>query len=79
MLDCLSSIGDASSNLCEHWDWRDGKRLVLAVRGYSASCTDHSLLVTLLSVIADANARLAVENSSNRIWIEFLTTPHACK
>jgi hypothetical protein len=40
LLDCLSSIGDPRNNLCRHWEWREGKRLVLLILGLSTDNID---------------------------------------
>lgn len=34
LLDCLASIGTNEGNLCSHWDWISGKRLVLSIRDF---------------------------------------------
>jgi RNAse (barnase) inhibitor barstar len=71
LLDCLSSIGDPQSNLCDHWDWRTEKQLVLLVRDFSATVVDSNLMMAFLDVVAHANQRLQQRNATNRICIEF--------
>ena len=71
LLDCLSSIGDKLSNLCSHWDWINGKRLVLSIQNFSTKETDEDTLLPFLQVVAVANDRLAKGESLNRIWVEY--------
>ena len=71
LLDCLSSIDDPAANLCSHWDFRIGKRLVLQVQGFSADNADPKLLLAFAQVVADANARLRNGGKEIAIWIEF--------
>lgn len=75
LCDCLSSIGDSANNLCGHWDLRNGKRMVLSMRGFSVSKCDHNVLLKFLAVVADANNRLESSGVSNRIWIEWVAGP----
>ena len=58
LLDCLSSIGDLRNNLCRHWEWRGGKRLVLLIRGLSIDNVNAAVTAAFVQTIADANARL---------------------
>ena len=71
LLDCLSSIGSVQNNLCSHWDWRDGKRLVLLIRGVFMSKVDMTVVAAFLQTIASANERLEDEGATNRIWVEY--------
>ncbi len=71
LLDCLSSIGNAQSNLCEHWEWRTGKQLVLLVQDFSTDLVNSELLLAFLDVVASANQRLRQDAATNRIWTEF--------
>jgi hypothetical protein len=74
LLDCLSSIGDPRSNLCDHWQWLDGKRLVLLIRGLSIVNADAAVGVGFVPTVADANNRLEQTGATNRIWVEY-TSP----
>jgi hypothetical protein len=71
LLDCLSSIGNPQDNLCSHWEWLDGKRLVLRIHGLSMDKADMTLVAAFLQTIADANERLEQEDATNRIWVEY--------
>jgi len=71
LLDCLSSIDDPASNLCAHWEFRSGKRLVFSVRSLSMDSTDAGLLLLLAQTLADANSRLRESGQGISIWIEF--------
>jgi hypothetical protein len=73
LLDCLSSIGDPRSNLCGHWEWRDGKRLVLLIRGLSMDQADVAAGVGFVQTVADANKRLEQDGATNRIWVEYMS------
>lgn len=77
LLDCLSSIGDNRSNLCSHWNWINGKRLVFSIQNFSAQAVDADTLLTFLQVVAEANERLAKSKSLNRIWVEYNSS--SCK
>jgi hypothetical protein len=75
LLDCLSSIGDNHNNLCSHWNWGNGKRLVLSIQNFSIETVDDETLLPLLQIVADANDRLAKSESLNRIWLEYNASP----
>ncbi|HMS16740.1 MAG TPA: barstar family protein [Planctomycetota bacterium] len=77
LLDCLSSIGSRRDNLCLNWDWVDGKRLVLLIRNFSSHEADPETLLPFLKMIAEANDRLAVGKSQNRIWASFHSSSSA--
>ena len=72
LLNCLSSIGTARSNLCRHWKWLEGKRLLLSVRDYQVQATDVNILAAFTQVVSDANDRLMKQESLNRIWLELI-------
>lgn len=72
LLDCLSSIGTDKDNLCAHWNWSSGKRLVISVRDFVADQVDSDTLTSFSQVVADANYRLTQQQALNRIWVEFL-------
>ena len=71
LLDCLSSIGDPRNNLCRHWDWREGKRLVLRILGLSINSVDAAVAAAFVQTVADVNERLEQDGATNRIWIEY--------
>ena len=71
LLDCLASIGDSRTNVCRHWEWQTGKRLVLLIRGVSIDNVDAGMASAFVQTIADANERLEQDGASNRIWIEY--------
>lgn len=71
LLDCLSSIDDPSSNLCEHWEFRTGKRMFLQVKAFSTDHTDTAVLGLLMQTIADANNRLNKSAQGVSIWLQF--------
>jgi hypothetical protein len=75
LLDCLSSIGDTRGNLCSHWDWRNGKRLVLSIQNLSIDAVNGDTLLRFIQVVGDANDRLAQSESLNRIWVEYNAGP----
>jgi len=75
LLDCLSSIGDRRKNLCSHWDWINGKRLVLSIQNFPIEETDADTLLRFSQVVAAANHRLAESESLNHIWIEYNASP----
>lgn len=72
LLDCLSSIGNNKDNLCAHWDWISGKRLVLSVRDFVVDQVDADTLTSFSQVVAEANFRLTQRQALNRIWVEYL-------
>jgi len=74
LIDCLSSIGSKKDNVCLHWDWVDGKRLVFSIRDFVPENADSSTLMSFLQAVADANCRLAQQESLNRIWIEYIAS-----
>ena len=71
LLDCLSSIGDPRKNLCRHWEWREGKRLVLLILGLSIDNVDAALAAAFVQTVANVNERLEQDGATNRIWIEY--------
>jgi hypothetical protein len=71
LLECLSSIGEPHGNLCGHWQWQPGKRLVLRIRGFATAEMDANLLVAFAGTVADANRALEEAGASNQIWIEY--------
>ena len=71
LLDCLSSIGDPRNNLCRHWEWREGKRLVLRILGLSMNDVDAAVAAAFVQTVADVNERLEQDGATNRIWIEY--------
>lgn len=71
LLDCLSSIGDPRDNLCRHWEWREGKRLVLLILGLSIDNVDAALAAAFVQTVANVNERLEQDGATNRIWIEY--------
>ena len=71
LLDCLSSIGDPRNNLCRHWEWREGKRLVLLILGLSIDNVDAAVAAAFVQTVADVNERLEQDGATNRIWIEY--------
>jgi hypothetical protein len=77
LLDCLSSIGEPSSDLCSHWEFRTGKPMVLRIQGFSAKNTDHDLLAALAQTVADANSRLNASAQGISIWLEFIAAAKA--
>ncbi len=70
--ECLSSIGSPKNNLCRHWEWRNGKRLVLSIHDFSQTSCDADVHLRFLTVVATANAHLASTGGSNRIWIDYV-------
>ena len=72
LTDCLSSIGSKTDNMCLHWDWVSGKRLVFSIRDFVADNADSRTLLSFVQVVSDANCRLAQQESLNRIWIEYI-------
>lgn len=58
LLDCLSSIGANKDNLCAHWDWISGKRLILSVRNLVAAQVDSDTFMSFSQVDTEANYRL---------------------
>jgi hypothetical protein len=74
LFDCLSSIGEPEGNLCSHWEWQTGKRLVLRIRGFSTESADAELVLRFAKTIADANGCLGEMRVTNRIWIEYTST-----
>lgn len=72
LLDCLSSIGTNKDNLCAHWDWISGKRLVLSVRDFVDEQVDSDTFMSFSQVVAEANNRLTQRQALNRIWVEYL-------
>ena len=75
LLDCLSSIGRKRDNLCSHWDWISGKRLVLSIQNFAIDTINGDTLLRFLQVVSDANDRLAISESLNRIWVEYNARP----
>jgi hypothetical protein len=75
LIDCLSSIGNPRAHLCRHWEYSPSKRLVLSIRGFSATDIDPTLLVSLAGAVASANDRLRDDHAANRVWIEFTADP----
>ena len=71
LLDCLSSIGDPRNNLCRHWEWREGKRLVLLILGLSVDNVDAAVAAAFVQTVADVNERLEQDGATNRVWIEY--------
>ncbi len=71
LLDCLSSIGDPRNNLCRHWEWREGKRLVLLILGLSIDNVDAAVAAAFVQTVANVNERLEQDCATNRIWIEY--------
>lgn len=72
LLDCLSSIGTIKDNLCAHWNWISGKRLVLSIRDLVAAQVDSDTFMSFSQVVAEANYRLTQQQALNRIWVEYL-------
>jgi hypothetical protein len=71
LLDCLSSIDDPRGNLCAHWEFHPGKRMVLQVRRLSETSANEGLLRKFAQTISDANERLSQREGDVRIWVEF--------
>ena len=69
LLDCLSSIDDPSSNLCDRWEVQPGRSLVLRLQEASAALSTE-LFRDFAQVISDANHRLSEGSTGTRIWIE---------
>jgi hypothetical protein len=72
LLDCLSSIGTDTGNLCSHRDWISGKRLVLSIRGFVVENVAPDTLLSFSHVVAEANYRLTRQRVLNRVWVEYL-------
>jgi hypothetical protein len=75
LIDCLASIGNPRAHLCRHWEYSPSKRLVLSIRGFSATDLDPTLLVSLAGAVASANDRLRDDHAANRVWIDFTADP----
>ena len=73
---CLSSIGDPHAHLCRYWEHTPTKRLVLSIRGFSATDIDPTLLMSLAKAVASANDRLRDNAAGNRVWMEFTADPN---
>ena len=55
---CLSSIGDPHAHLCRYWEYTPTKRLVLSIRGFSA--TEQAKLAELERELSTARGRIDV-------------------
>ena len=73
---CLSSIGDPHAHLCRYWEYTPTKRLVLSIRGFLATDTNPTLLMSLAKAVASANDRLRDNAAGNRVWMEFTADPN---
>jgi hypothetical protein len=71
LFDCLSSIGNKHDNLCKHWNWLNGKRLVFSIQNFSMDEVNPDTLIGFLQVVGMVNNRLAKNGSHNRIWVEY--------
>lgn len=71
LLDCLSSIDDPHENLCAHWEFHPGKRMVLQIGGFSEPSANEALLKKFAQTISAANERLSQGEGDIRIWVEF--------
>ena len=73
---CLSSIGEPHAHLCRYWEYTPTKRLVLSIRGFSATGIDPNLLMSLAGAVAVENDRLRDNDAGNRVWMEFTADPN---
>jgi len=72
LLDCLSSLDDPTDTLCRVCRGEHARSLVLRLSAWESSWLRRDSSQEFLSVVADANARLANRGAAVRVWVEFL-------
>ncbi|MFM7845223.1 MAG: barstar family protein [Planctomycetota bacterium] len=71
LLDCLSSLDDAAETLCRVCRGETPRSLVFCLTAWDEQLLRHDSCRTFLSVVADANSRLASRGATARVWLEF--------